>query len=122
MRNYQILELTKANEGMTIFVRGADNNLIRGGVTPVKEAVVVKVMRKNMILSIQGREITLRTNGTTESHFNYDMFATLDDFKAQIGISKIREKMNYSNDIEPSKILLAAEILGIDIDIEKYTK
>lgn len=122
MNEYKIHELTKAHQGKTIFVRGSENNRLRNGITPLEKATVVKVMTKNTVLKIGTREVTVRLNGTTEHHYNYDMYETLDDFKAEQCLSKIRDAVIYGRGIDASKVIQAAEILGIDFDIERLLK
>lgn len=122
MNEYKIRELTKAHQGKTIFVRGSDNNRQRGGITPLEQAEVVKVMTKNMVLKIGNREVTLRTNGTTANHYNYHMYETLENFKAEECLSKIRDAVTYGKGIDAIKVIQAAELLGIEIDIDRFLK
>lgn len=121
----KIQSLTKEFEGKIIYIQGTENARRKGGVTPLLPVTVKKVNRTKVILvSEDNREFNLTKEGKGEAYFNYDMYESLDHFKAERAISLIHSMFDHYSrkNLDKDKVLKVAEILEIDLDdsVERF--
>jgi len=117
----RLREVDKSFEGKTVYIHGVDNAKVRGEKKQLIEAFVKKVNPKTVVLECaNGKELTLGRGGHGSCNYNYYFYACVDDFKAEIAAHLIREALEHycRDNIETSKKLEAAKILGLDINVE----
>ena len=117
----QVDEITPEMKGNTLFLRGKNNLAKRGGITPLKEAVIVKVNPKSVIVNIEVAEVKITKNGSCLPSWNagYDMYTTREYADLALEAEKIKFKIIDAlnglkhNKIEPGKVIDAAKALGL---------
>lgn len=119
----RIEKVTKEMKGQIIYIQGCGNNFVRGGITPLEAAEVVKVNAKTMVLKTAARgEFKLFRNGCGECHYDYHMYPSIAAFKAERSCNPMQNVLNANNrkNVPVDNILKAADLLGVDINIDRF--
>ena len=116
-----IEEITPEMKGSTIFLRGTQNLATRCGVTPLKEAVIIKVNPKSVLLKInqEDEKITKYGKCIPSCNAGYKMYSTREYAHLVLAADKMKFKImdtlsGHGGEIpDPVNVMNAAKALGL---------